>query len=74
MLDKHIFVDRVNEGQFIGPLRNGEVYSPIILWGVKITKDITVILLIRSVLYSVEEMQVGGSRSSGTLIIAEDWE
>ncbi len=56
MLDKHIFVDRVNEGQFIGPLGNGEVNSSINLWGVKITKDNTVVVLIRNVLDSIEEM------------------
>ncbi len=74
MLDTHIFVDRVNEDQFIGPLGNGEVNSTINLWGVKITKDSAVVLLIRNVLDSIEEMQVCGSRSTGTSINAEDRE
>ncbi len=72
MLDKHTFVDLVNEGQFIGPLGNGEVNSPINLWGVKISNDNAVFLLIRNVLDTIEEMQVCGSRSTGTSINAED--
>ncbi len=39
MLDERIFVDRANEGFFIELLRNGEVYSPLDIWGVKIAKD-----------------------------------
>ncbi len=73
MLHEHMFIDRVNEGKFIGRLRNREVYRPINLWGAKITRDSTIVLLIRSLPHSVEEMQVGGGRSTEISIYAKDW-
>ncbi len=42
--------------------------------GGKITKDNAVVLLIRKVLDDIEEMQVRGSRSTGSSINADDRE